>query len=113
LGKAKEDENYYLGLNVKASIAETRTAGKDEKKEDKDKLDKEFQEQIKKLKEKLQTDKGFENWLFLVSKWNVDQLLKERKDFLAEKNEPEKKAEETPASVTPFAPTPKPAAKKK
>lgn len=91
LGKAKEDENYYLAVSVKADIADQRKPGDKEDPKDKEKLDKEFQENVKKLKEKLQTDKGFENWKFLVSKWNVDQLLKERKDFLVEKKEPEKK----------------------
>ena len=93
LGKAKTDENYYLAMSVQATLTESRKPGKDEKAEDKEKLDKEFQEQLKKLKEKLQTDKIFENWTFLVSKWTVDQLLKERKDWLVEKKEPEKKEE--------------------
>lgn len=93
IGKKTDDDNYHLGLSVNATIPKERTPGKDEKKEDKEKLDKEFQEKVKKLEEKLKQEKALEKWTYLVSKWTIDPLLKERKDLLAEKKEEPKKEE--------------------
>src|SRR5438094_1367855 len=106
-GKTNE-ENYYLNLNVSADLPKDRTPGKDEKPEDKEKLDKEFKEKTTKLEEKLKQEKAFEKWTYLVSKWTVDPLLKERKDLLAEKKEEPKKDEKPPetGAVTPPKPVP-------
>src|SRR5437773_321467 len=99
-GKTNE-ENYYLNLNVSADLPKDRTPGKDEKPEDKEKLDKEFKEKTTKLEEKLKQEKAFEKWTYLVSKWTVDPLLKERKDLLAEKKEEPKKEEKPPGPGAP------------
>ena len=53
------EENYALQMNVAANLPKERTAGKDEKKEDKEKLDKEFTDSHKKLEEKLKSEKQF------------------------------------------------------
>jgi len=91
-GKTNE-ENRYLNMNVTVDLPKERTPGKEEKAEDKEKLDKEFKEKMSKLEEKLKQEKTFEKWTYLVSKWTVDPLLKERKDLLAEKKEEPKKDE--------------------
>jgi hypothetical protein len=78
-------ENYYFHVAVTADLPKQRTPGKDEKPEDKDKLDKEFKDKNQKLQDKLKTEKTYEKWTYVVSKWTVDNLFKERKDFLAEK----------------------------
>lgn len=96
---AKKDDNYHLTMAVSAALAKERTPAKDEKPEDKAKLDKEFAETQKKLQEKLATEKSFEPWTFLVSTWTVDPILKERSQLLVEKKE-ETKPEETPAVET-------------
>ena len=88
------EENYALQLNVAANLPKERTPGKDEKPEDKEKLDKEFADKQKPLQEKLKNEKQYEKWTYVVAKWTIDNLLKERKDFLAEKKE-EPKPEET------------------
>lgn len=93
--KGTNDENYSLQVAVNADLVKQRTPGKDEKPEDKDKLDKEFQEKLKKLEDKLKQEKGYEKWTYVVSKWTIDPLLKERKDLLADKKTEEKKAEGT------------------
>jgi hypothetical protein len=80
-------ENHALQLNVAGNFPKERTAGKDEKKEDKEKLDKEFTDHRKKLEEKLKNEKKFEKWTYTVAKWTLDNVLKDRKDFLAEKKE--------------------------
>ena len=101
VGAKSGDENHYFQIAVAGTFPKERTPGKDEKPEDKDKLDKEFADQQKALQEKLKTTKAFEKWTYVVSKWTIDPLLKERKDLLAEKKE-ETKAEEKPAALSPL-----------
>ena len=88
---AKTNENYYFTVSLAAALPKERTPGKDEKTEDKDKLDKEFKEKQKKLEEKLAQEKAFEKWTYLVSGWTVDSLLKERSHLLVEKKDETKK----------------------
>lgn len=106
LGKALKEENYPLQIAVEANFAKQREPGKDEKPEDKEKLDKEFKDKQSKLEEKLKNEKKFEKWTYLVAKWSVDPLLKERKDLLAEKKD-EKKDDKKDAA-TPPQPAPDP-----
>ncbi len=80
-------------VSVKGDFAKERTPGKDEKPEDKAKLDKEFKEKLVKLEEKLKSEQAFSKWTFLVSKWSVDPLLKNRSELLQEK-----KADAPPAT---------------
>ncbi len=87
----KTNDNYPLVLSVSARLPKERTPGKDEKAEDKDKLDKEFKEKQTKLEEKLTAEKAYENWVYLVSSWSLDSLLKERAQLMAEKKEEPKK----------------------
>jgi hypothetical protein len=88
---AKTNDDYYLTVAVTANLPKERTPGKDEKPADKDKLDKEFKEQQKKLEDKVAQEKGFEKWTYLVSGWTVDSLLKERSQLLVEKKDEAKK----------------------
>jgi hypothetical protein len=87
----KTNDNYPLNVAVSARLPKERTAGKDEKPEDKEKLDKEFKEKQQKLEEKLGQEKAYENWIYLVSSWSLDSLLKERAQLMAEKKEEPKK----------------------
>lgn len=88
LGKTGADDNYNLKFAVTGSFAKERTPGKDEKPEDKDKLDKEFKESLAKLETKLKQEKQYEKWTYVVAKWSIDALLKDRKELL--KEEPKK-----------------------
>jgi hypothetical protein len=103
-GKAGE-ENYHMQVAVAGSFAREREPGKDEKPEDKEKLDKEFKDKVAKLEEKLKNEKRFEPWTYVVSKWTVESLLKERKDLMQEKKEEPAKPDDGTA-VPPFPPTP-------
>jgi len=85
VGAKTGEDNYFMQVAVNASLPKERTAGKDEKPEEKTKLDKEFKEKNDKLQEKLKAEKEYEKWTYVVSKWTIDPLFKERKDLLAEK----------------------------
>ncbi|HEY2951029.1 MAG TPA: hypothetical protein VGK40_00520, partial [Verrucomicrobiae bacterium] len=87
------DGDRQVQVAVSANLAKDRAPGKDEKPEDKTKLDKEFAEKNKKLEDKLKAEKAFEKWTYTVAKYTVDQLLKERHELLAEKKEEPKKEE--------------------
>lgn len=99
IGKAIGDAdggNHAFQMSVSANFPKERTPGKDEQPEDKKKLDDAFIAQQKPLQEKLTNEKKFENWTYTVPKWNLETLLKERKDFLAEKKDEAKKDEAKP-----------------
>src|SRR6266581_2794327 len=103
----KTNDNFPLAISVTAQIPKERTPGKDEKPEDKDKLDKEFKENQKKLEDKLAQEKSFEKWVYLVSSWTVDPLLKERSQLLVEKKEEPKKEEPKKDETSAAIPAPK------
>jgi hypothetical protein len=91
IGSKTNDDNYPVHVTVSADLPKERTPGKDEKAEDKAKLDKEFKEKTEKLQEKLKNEKAFEKWTFLLPKYTVDALLKPRPELLAVKKEEPKK----------------------
>ena len=105
-GKSETNENHHIQISVNGDFPKERTAGPDEKPEDKERLDQEFKEKTDKLEEKLKKEKAFDGWTYLVSKWTVENLLKPRKEFLAE----EKPAtpEATSGVVQPAEPHPGP-----
>jgi len=103
----KTNDNYPLAVAVAAQLPKERTPGKDEKPEDKEKLDKEFKEKQKKMEEKLTQEKAYEKWVYLVSSWTVDPLLKERAQLLVEKKEEPKKEEKPAAAEAPSTNAPK------
>lgn len=87
----KSGENYPVTVDVAAQLPKERAAGKDEKPEDKTKLDKEFKDAQQKLQDKLAQEKACEKWIYLVSSWTLDPLLKERGQLMVEKKDESKK----------------------
>ncbi len=87
LAPKEGSEDYLMKFAVSADLAKERTPGKDEKPEDKAKLDKEFKERADKLTEKLKLEKTFEGHTYLISKFTVDALLKDRASFIAKKED--------------------------
>jgi hypothetical protein len=83
---------------VTAQIPKERTPGKDEKPEDKTRLDKEFKDKQKNLEDKLSQEQKYGKWIYLVSNWTFDSLLKDRSQLLVEKKE-EPKKDEKPAAT--------------
>ncbi|MFO1501946.1 MAG: DUF4340 domain-containing protein [Verrucomicrobiota bacterium] len=97
--KGTNEDNFHLQMTVSADLVKQRTPGKDEKPEDKEKLDKEFQDKLKKLEDKLKQEKSYEKWTYVVSKWTIDPILKQRKDFLADKKADDKKPADHPGEI--------------
>lgn len=103
---AKTNDAYPLTVSVAASFARERTPGENEKPEDKERLDKEFKENLKKLEEKLAQEQAYTNRIYLVSSWTLDSLLKERSQILQEKKKDEPTAEAAVTNQTSSAESP-------
>jgi hypothetical protein len=84
----KKDESYPLMVAVSANLAGERPAAKEETAEEKTKRDKEFQKRRETLEKKLAKEKKFEGRTFLVPKFGIEQLAKNRSDLLAPKPSP-------------------------
>ena len=93
----KTNDTLPVIVTVTAQIPKERVAGKDEKPEDKTRLDKEFKDQQKKLEDKLAQEQAYAKWIYLVSSWTVDSILKERHQLLVEKKD-EPKKDDQPAA---------------
>jgi hypothetical protein len=78
-------ENYPVLVSVTAKLPKERTPGKDEKPEDKARLDQEFQARQKQLTDKLAKEQKLQKRPYLISRTSVDQLLKDRSALMAEK----------------------------
>lgn len=82
------DKVYYVTVAVTAEIPTGRIAGKDEKPDEKMKLDKEFQDQTKKLQDKLKQEQMLAPWVYVVNSWLMEPLIRDRSQFLMGKQEP-------------------------
>jgi hypothetical protein len=99
-------ENYPVLVSAAATLPKERTPGKDEKPEDKAKLDQEFQARQTQLAEKLAKEQKLERRPYLISKTTIEQLLKERTGLLTQKT-----PTPTPAPPTKGTPSPAPTQK--
>ena len=81
----KTNEDYFLTVALDGSFSKERKPGSEEKPEDKSRLDKEFAESLKKLEDKLAAEKTFGKWIYRVSSWTVDSILKKRGELLEDK----------------------------
>jgi hypothetical protein len=85
VGTPQANEDYPIQVNVTADLKKERIPAADEKPEDKEKLDKEFKEKLTKLEQKLKTEQAYAKWTYMVSKWTIDPILKNRSDLFADK----------------------------
>jgi hypothetical protein len=79
---AKADDNCPVSFSIAANLPASRPPGKDEKADDKAKLDKDFQTQQKTLADKLAKESAFTNWVYQLPAYNIDELLKTRSQLL-------------------------------
>ena len=103
IGGAGPEQTHFLRVKVSANLTETRTPQANETPEEKTKKDAEFTKQLEEWKIRLASEQKLENWVFLVSDWSLDPLLKARTDFV-------KKAAPSPtpqaSPLTPASPIP-------
>jgi hypothetical protein len=85
IGKKTPENNYYLKIETTGVVPTERTAGKDEKPEDKKKLDKEFEDKNKPLQAKLKREQSLAQWTYVVNGWLIDPLIRDRAQLMVEK----------------------------
>lgn len=92
----QEKDQYSVNIKTTADIPSRREAVKDEKPEDKEKLDREFKAKTDIMKEKLERETAIGKWVYVLRKNYIDTLLKTKKELMKEK-----KAETAPAVPDP------------
>jgi hypothetical protein len=85
IGKKTPENDYYLKVNATGAVPAERTPGKDEKPDDKKKLDKEFDDKNKPLQEKLKREKSVAQWTYVVNGWLIDPLIRDRSQLMVDK----------------------------
>jgi hypothetical protein len=85
----KIDDGYYarVALTGEAPTA-ARTPAADEKPEDKEKLDKAFNDELAALKTRLQQERALADWTFVVPGWKLEAFMKTRAQLLVDKSKP-------------------------
>ena len=105
IGHKTPENDYDLNVAVTADIP-ARAPGKEEKADEKAKLDKEFQEKTKQLQDKLQKEKSLSRWTYLVNNWLVDPFIRDRSQLMVDKQTEKKEAAAPDATPPPEPPDP-------
>lgn len=77
------DDDYYLAVALSGEPARTRVPEKGEKPADKERLDKQFDDALKKLDERVKFEKTLSAWTYVVSAKTLEPLLKSRAELVA------------------------------
>ena len=85
LAKKKAGDDYDLAFAVAGEPPRQRVPEKGEKPEDKERRDKDFAENLKKLEERIAREKALAKWTYVMSKSAVEPLLKDRAQMIARK----------------------------
>ena len=85
VAKRKSGDDYLVNVTVAGEPPAARTPEKDEKPEDKEKRDKEYAEQRKRLEFKIAREKVQSQWSYVADAKQVEPLLKTREDLIAKK----------------------------
>jgi Domain of unknown function (DUF4340)/Protein kinase C terminal domain len=109
VGKQGPDKTRYVQVRVSANLPSVRTPDPKESQEDKKKKDEEFDKRNADLKPRLEKEKQFEKWVFLVPDWSLEQILKRRNEIVskASPSPSPTSAVATPPSIT-STPSPSP-----
>ncbi|MBV9104516.1 MAG: DUF4340 domain-containing protein [Verrucomicrobia bacterium] len=105
IGKEGPDKARYLQLSVSADLPSARIPEPNESAQDKQNKDGEFAKKIAGLKERLEKEKRFEKWVYLVPDWNLEHILK-RRDEIVSKATPSPSPASSLAPEAPSSPLP-------
>ena len=73
---------YYMSVDVAATLPEQREVEKDESEEDKKTKDAEFKQRKGELQAKLDSEKTMKGWVYEVSEYTINNLLKKRSEIV-------------------------------
>jgi hypothetical protein len=109
IGSKTAANDYNMTVAVSADFPKERVAGKDEKPDDKKKLDKEFSDKLKLMEDKLKQEAALDHWTYLVNNWLIDPLIRDRAQLMLDKNAGKKGGKpSTDASTEPASSDDKP-----
>lgn len=104
IGNKTPENDYNLNVTVTAAAPTERTPGKDEKPDDKKRLDKEFADKTKQLAAKFDQEKSLDKWTYVVNSWLIEPMIRDRAQLMVEKKDEKKEAgagsETTPPDAT-------------
>ena len=83
LGKQAPDNGRYMQVKVAAEPQTAQTPEPGEKPQDKTKRDEEFAKKQADLKQRLEKEKKYEQWIYIVPDYNVETFLKRRDEIVA------------------------------
>jgi len=105
IGGAGPEQTHFVRVKVSANLPQARTPGANETPEEKTKKNDEFNQQLEQWKTRLANEQKLEHWIFLVSDWSLEPLLKARSDFV-KKMEPSPTPQASSSAPTVVSPTP-------
>jgi hypothetical protein len=83
LARKPGGDDYYLSVALNGEPARTRVPEKGEKPADKERLDKQFDDALKKLDERVKFEKTLSAWTYVVPAKALEPLVKTRSDLVA------------------------------
>lgn len=83
LARRKKGEDYLVSFTVAGEPPKSRVPEKGEKKEDKERRDKDFAENRKKLEERIAAEKALGKWTYVISRRELEPLLRTRSEMEA------------------------------
>ncbi|HEV2007623.1 MAG TPA: DUF4340 domain-containing protein [Burkholderiales bacterium] len=86
--KKPDGDNYYLSFAVSGEPPRERTPEKGEKPADKERLDKQFADGLKKLDERIKLEKSLAGWTYVVAGKSLQPLQKDRAQLIAVPRKP-------------------------
>ena len=88
VAKRKDGADYLVNIAVAGEPPAARPTEKDEKPADKEKRDKEYAEQRKRLEFKIAREKVQSQWSYVADAKQIEPLMKTREDLIAKKRAP-------------------------
>lgn len=88
IARKPDSDDYYLAVAVSGEPGRVRTPEKNEKPEDKERRDKQFEETLKKLDDRIKLEKSLGGWVYVLPAKTLDPLLKSRTDLVAAPRKP-------------------------
>jgi hypothetical protein len=83
IAKKPDGDNYYLSFAASGEPPRERTPEKGEKPADKERLDKQFADGLKKLDERIKLEKSLAGWTYVVAGKSLQPLQKDRAQLIA------------------------------
>jgi hypothetical protein len=87
LAKKTKGDDYIVTFTLVGEPPKSRVPEKGEKPQDKARLDKEFAESVKRLQVRIAVEKALSGWAYVVSKGELEPLLRSRSDMVVQRRE--------------------------